>query len=183
MSELWKRDGASACCELEMNREYYTYWYRLNEKDGYLIWFSTDEDDGFVIDEERLIPSFENMADLQSFASKLNIKVDTENPNLFDLDIVKKWLSKTTKKIENYNPILDAWNLFDDISISTNGNFDLEKDLTNNIYNKIFWGCNLHAMTPEGKKFTPTWTRKELKIISEVLNEGFQLFNDKITNH
>ena len=91
-------------------------------------------------------------------------------------------MNKPTKDIENYNPFLEAWNLFDDISISTKGNFDKDRDFTLNIYNKIFWGCNIPAMTPEGESFSPTWTKKELQIICETLKQGFQLFNEKITN-
>ena len=71
-----------------MNREYYIYWYRLDEKDSYLIFYD-DEVDGFVVDQNGLIPSFETISDLQNFASKLQIKVDTENPNLTTLDVVK----------------------------------------------------------------------------------------------
>ncbi len=166
-----------------MEREYYIYWYRLDNKDGYLIWFTTDENDGLVIDETGLIPNFNNMDDLKRFAINLQISVDIENPNLIDFDFVKNWLNLPNIIIDDYNPFLEAWNLSDDISISTNGNFDLDKDLTNSIYNKIFWGCNLPSMTPEGESFTPTWTKKELKIIRETLKLGFQIFVEKVKSY
>lgn len=161
-----------------MSREYYAYWYRLDDRDSYLIWYS-NETDGFIIDDEGFIPSFTKVKDLQIFAKKKNLTVDVEKPNLITLDPVKNWL-KNGGEIEDYNSFLNTWNLFEDISVSTNGNFDKEKEITNGIYNRIFWGCNIPAVTPEGKCFTPTWTKKELKIIHKTYNFGFQIFEEKI---
>ncbi len=163
-----------------MKREYYILWYRLDDEDSYLIWFSTENDDGVFVDRNGFVPSFQNISDLQTCAGNNQIKIKVEEPNLIDLDIVKNWLSETDNKIENYNPFLNAWNLFEDISVSTNGNFDKDKEVTNNLYNRIFWGCNIPAVTPEGESFTPTWTKKELKIIRETLNFGFEMFREKI---
>lgn len=165
-----------------MNREYYIYWYRFDNKDGYLIWFSTAESDGFIVDNEGFIPSFENIENLLLLAENLAIKVEVDEPNFFDLDIVQNWLKNSDEKINDYNPFLNAWNLFDDISNSSNGNFDKNRIFSNNIYEKIFWGCNLPAMTPEGESFTPGWTKKELKIIRETLSFGFQMFGEKVRN-
>ena len=82
----------------------------------------------------------------------------------------------TGEEIKDYNPFLNAWNLFEDISVSTNGSFDKDKKLTKHIYERIFRGCNIPAVTPEGESFTPTWTKKELKIIRDILHSGFNLF-------
>ncbi len=161
-----------------MKREYYIYWYRLNRKDAYLI-FYYDEIDGFVIDENGFVINFDEVSDVIDYSKRNHIKVDVENPNLLDLDIVQNWMNNSDNKIENYNPFLEAWNLFEDISISINENFDKEKEVTNNLYNRIFWGCNIPTVTPEGESFTPTWTKKELKIIRKTLNFGFQMFREK----
>ena len=163
-------------------RKYYVYWYRLYREESFLIWFSTDDKDGFVFDQNGLIPSFKVIEELQEFAAEKQISVDAESPNLLDLDIVNSWVNETSNEIGNYDSLLEAWNLFDDISISANGSFDADKELTNNICNKIFSGCNLPAMTPEGKSFTPSWTKKELKILRETLKSGFQLFKEKVKN-
>lgn len=163
-----------------MERECYICWYRLNQKDAYLIWFSTDESDGVYIDENGIVPSFEDLKNLRNYGEKLGISVDIEKPNLHNLDLVENWLSDNKPEIVDYNPFLEVWNLFDDISISTNGNFDSDRKLTKKIYNKIFWGCNISAVTPEGKSYEPIWTKKELKIIHETLSFGFQMFKEKV---
>jgi hypothetical protein len=164
-----------------MNREYYIYWYQFDYKKAYLIWFSTDDKDGFLVDENGFIPSFENIENLRNYAHSKQIVVNTEDPNFFNLDVIQDWVNKNLNKIEDYNAILNVWNLFDDISFSTNGNFD--KIGHYNIYERIFWGCNIPAMTPEGESFTPTWTKKELKIIRETLKLGFQMFVEKVKDN
>ena len=161
-----------------MSCEYYSYWYRLNNEDSFLIWFS-NEKDGVVVDENGFVPSFGKKSDLKNYCEKNQIKVDLDNSNLTNLDTIKNWLDKGGK-LEDYNLYLDTWNLFEDIAISTNGNFDKDKAVTNDIYDRIFWGCNLPAVTPEGESFTPTWTKKELKIIHKTLTFGLQMFREKI---
>ena len=163
-----------------MNREYYIYWYRFNAKDSYLIWFSTDDNDGFVVDEKGYIPSFESIEDVLAFAQKHQINVNVDTPKIFDLGFIETWLNTNSDTIEDYNPFLNAWNLFDDVSISTEGNFDKNRTYTNDIYERIFWGCNIPAITPEGESFSPTWTKTELKIIRRTLKFGFQMFREKV---
>lgn len=161
-----------------MIREYYAYWYRLNDKEAFLIWYS-NEKDGFVVNEAGFIPTFESKDDLKNYADKIQIVVDLNDPNLIELDSVKNWLNDGGK-IKDYNLFLDVWNLFEDISVSTHGNFDNDKEVTNDLYDRIFWGCNIPAVTPEGESFTPTWTKKELKIIRETLSFGFKMFQENI---
>lgn len=165
-----------------MNREYYIYWYRLDKKMAYLIWFTTDDKDGFEIDKNGIIPSFKSVGTVLDYAQKKQINVDADNPKFFDLDFIESWLEANSDTILDYNPFLDAWNLFDDISISTDGNFDKDRTYTNNIYERIFFGCNLSPMTPSGKSFAPNWTKKELEIIRETLKFGFKMFREKVKN-
>jgi hypothetical protein len=163
-----------------MSRAYYIYWYKLDGKDFYLIWFEAEESDGVLVDRKGFVPSFGKISDLQKYAEKFEINVDVEKPILNDLDAVQNWLNESKTEIFDYNPFLNAWNLFADISLSTSANFDKDKESTNKIYDKIFWGCNISAVTPEGESFTPGWTKKELKTIREVLSFGFQMFREKV---
>ncbi len=153
-------------------------WYCLDGKDSYLIWFSTDEDDGVFVGESNLSPSFDNTDALRNFAKSNKIKLKEEEPLLINLDIVKNWLDGTDNLIEDYNPFLNAWNLFEDVSVSINGDF--HKNRNYDIYERIFWGCNISAVTPEGESFTPSWTKKELKSIREIMKTGLKMFVEKV---
>ena len=152
-------------------------WFRLDTRDVYLIWFE-GEPDGVIVDADGKVPCFLNNEDLQRYAVSLNLSVKTESSLLHDLDIVASWLQTKNESIDCKN-FLVTWNLFEDISRSVNGNFDADRKKTKDIYNKLFWGDESNILTPEGESYTPTWTKRELKIIREVLGEGLSLFREK----
>ena len=155
-------------------------WFRLDARDAYLIWFN-GEPDGVVTDANGKVPCFLNTEDLLRYASTLNLRVETEEPLLHDLDFVASWLKTENVEPVNCKILLAAWNLFDDLSRSVGGNFDAQQKKTKKIYDKLFWGNNLPVVTPEGKSYTPIWTKRELKIMREVLGIGLSLFTEKVS--
>ena len=158
-----------------MTREYFKLWFRLDARDAYLIWFS-DELDGVLIDVDGKTPGFLNTEDLLGHAASLGLSVKIEEPILHDLDTVAAWLETPDAKTVDCDKFLTAWNLFDDVSRSVSGKFDADRKLTNKIYNKLFWGNNLSPVTPVGEHYEPLWTKRELKIMREVLGVGLSLF-------
>ena len=44
------------------------------------------------------------------------------------------------------------------------------------IYEKLFYGNNLAAITPEGKRYTPQWSADEVGSLAELLAVGLDLF-------
>ncbi len=179
-----------------MNKLYYPLWYRLDNKDRYLIWYSVEEVnedlDGVVLDSNGKIRVFVSLDALAAYAQVENISLEVENIfpkqdelNLHNLDTVVKWLKAKHSKTEgltsiNPNEFLTVWNLFTDVSRSTGGNFDIDRDFTKMIYSKLFWGNNLPAVTPEGKCYIPVWSRNEKKIIREVMSQGLKMFRNSI---
>ena len=76
--------------------------------------------------------------------------------------------------------MLTVWNILDDVSMSVNGNFDSKKKRTNKIYDKIFFGNNLPAITPKGESYKPIWSKAERDVIREVLSFGFDIFRKAV---
>lgn len=163
-----------------MSREYYSFWFRLDARDGYLIYIS-NETDGFVTEDNGNVPYFLYTGDLLQYASALDLTVDAESPNLTDLDILDTWLESNDGEKIDCNTFLEAWNLFDDLSKTVSGNFDPERKKTQKIYNKLFWGNNLPAVTPDGEHYIPSWTKGELNLMRKVLGEGLVLFRERTT--
>jgi hypothetical protein len=164
-----------------MSREYFNLWFRLDACDSYLIWFEgEDESDGVIIDANGKVPCFHNNEDLLRYAASLKLSVNTETMLLHDLDFVVAWLEAKVEVVD-CRILLEAWNLFDDVSHTVNGNFDVNHKLTTKIYEKLFWGNNIPAVTPVGKSYEPTWTKRELKIMREVLSVGLSLFREKMS--
>jgi len=161
-----------------MEREYYPCRCRLDKKDFYFIWFS-GEKDGVFVESDGKIPTFEDLSKLLKYASLQNISLKDENANLFDLDKVENSIKQDSFEV-NCIDFLNTWNLFDDVSHSLNGNFDSNRKMTNKIYEKLFWGNNLPVVTPEGKSYEPIWSKKELKIMCEILSKGFSTFRDNL---
>jgi hypothetical protein len=56
------------------------------------------------------------------------------------------------------------------------GDFDSDKDLTHEVYEKLFQGMNLPAVTPESKQCQPTWAKDEIELMRQVLLHGLSLF-------
>ena len=168
------------CFLVKMSNVYFNLCFRLDARDAHLIWFS-GEPNGVIVEADGKVPCFLNEKDLLGYAASLKLSVETVEPDLHDLDFISSWLKIEKDESVDCKIFLAAWNLFDDVSHSVGGNFDVARKKTNNIYEKLFWGNNLAVITPEGKSYTPIWTKRELKIMREVLSVGLSLFREKTT--
>lgn len=161
-----------------MTSKYYKLWYFITGNNRYLIWYS-NEQDGVFVDAKGKVPSFASVENLLSYAETRGIIVELEEPHLHNLDLLVRWLKKPDAKSVSCNEFNNAWNLFSDVSASINGNFDSDKKLTQKIYDKLFWGCNLPAVTPEGKQYHH-WTKRELQLMHDVLLTGVEMFEQAV---
>jgi hypothetical protein len=162
-----------------MGRTYYIFRYRLDGADSYLIWY-TNEEDGVFVDEAGVVPSFKDTDALLKYAGGRGISLVPEEPKLQNLDVLERWLKEGDDGLIAPDSFNDAWNLFADVSRSIGGGFDTDRGLTQKIYEKLFWGCNLPVVTPEGKRYDPVWTERELKVMREVLGSGMEMFRRSV---
>jgi hypothetical protein len=157
-----------------MNRKYYICWYCLDSQHRFLIWYSNDKDG--VLAEHGKVPSFSSQEELFRYALTHLIDIQAEQPFLHDLDKVARWLDGPSADSIDCQAFSAAWNLFADVSSSVGDNFDSDPKLTQKVYDKIFYGLNLPAVTPEDKLYEPVWTIEEVQLIREVLGRGLNLF-------
>ncbi len=161
-------------------KNFYKLWYRLDQLDAYLIWYSADED-GVLINKDGKIPVFRDATSLITYAEKLGLKVEIDNkPTLYNLDLIQKWLHKPRKETIDCAEFLNAWNLFDDIAATTDKLKAEVKIQAGKIYDKLFWGNNLPAMTPPGKHYAPIWSSREVEKIAKVLSYGLTMFRGQV---
>ena len=179
-----------------MKKLHYPVWYRLDNRDHFLIWYQMEEAsedlDGVVVLSNGTIPVFASLDALASYAEVENIRLEVNalplaksDVNLHDLDTVVKWLRVKRSKPEgptaiNCDEFLGAWNLFADVSRSIGGSFDVDRQRTAKIYEKLFWGNNLPSMTPVGRYYIPLWSNDERRIIREVMSQGLNMFRSRI---
>jgi hypothetical protein len=164
--------------------EYFVFSYRISSEDDYLIWVSDDEDskDHFVTDESGKIPSFASLSDLQQFAVHRGLPLTPSELHLLDLDAIIGWLSKGAE-IPECNELLNAWNACSDVSASFQENERLFAKLNfanKPIYDKLFWGSNLPAVTPAGERYDPVWNTSEIESLTTIFTSGLDLFISSI---
>ena len=162
-----------------MSREYYILWYRLGGVDSCLIWYS-NEADGVFVDEGGFVPSFKDVGALLEYVGRRGITVDTDGAPRLNLDVLERWLKGNEGGLIEPDGFNGAWNFFTDVSLSIGGGFDPDRKLTQKVYEKLFWGCNLPVVTPKGRQYHPTWTRREIMIMRDVLGSGLQMFKSSV---
>ncbi len=147
----------------------YPYFVESQGRHIILVWFSDDSGDRFLKDGNALLvgdskdsinQKLKNRAHLVKWSELATLNID----ELFSgLDEV--FYLHISDEIQS-TLFLNGWNFFEDL-IRT---FALEKDFLeyrtpclDKVYDKIFWGCNLPSVTPEGKSYSPIWTNEEVE--------------------
>ena len=176
-----------------MIRTHYQCWFRLDGADRYLIWYTVEDSgydaDGVVLDASGHIPTFRTIEALHHYAAEHEIGLAGEEPRLHDLDCVQDWLNLRGKRSRKHvrrttvdcNAFLAAWNLFSDVRFSL-GQLSGKRltPHTRRPYNKLFYGCNLPAITPPGKHYEPIWPNYEVAVLRKVLGSGLKLFRCRL---
>jgi hypothetical protein len=154
--------------------KYFPLLYRLNDEERYLIWIS-NEQDAVAVDHEGFVPSFRDLVNLRRYADL--------NQYRLDLDWVAKLKMAMNPQID-CETALAAWNLFSDVAVSTPSHGNAFQTLDSKahwpIYDKLFRGNNLLAVTPEGERYIPEWSQDEVRSLAKLLTAGLDLFVSSI---
>ena len=154
--------------------------YRLNGQDSYLIWISNDNET-VETDAMGQVLTFNDSKAIAAYAAARQYVLETEEPKRHDLDWVARWLSTTDMPVD-CDKALAAWNLFGDVARSIPQADDAFEQLDSRfgkVYEKLFWGNNLPAVTPKGCRFDPKWSADEITALAMVLRAGLELFQSR----
>ncbi|MGH9523701.1 MAG: hypothetical protein ACRD3E_14325 [Terriglobales bacterium] len=161
---------------------YFPLLYRFRREERFLIWIS-DDTDSVATDADGQVISFASIGVLRGYAEAMQWRVENEDPLLHDIDFIAAWVAAPVEPLDCVQ-VLNAWNLFTDIATSLSSPRSVAfKALHSNSrgeYDKIFWGNNLPAVTPEGERFVPSWSPSELNTVAQVLAAGLELFSSCI---
>jgi hypothetical protein len=150
--------------------EMYPYCYIYKGRKTFLVWLTKEGDkDTFRLDSNNRLISFRSergLRDLPGTRSKQlkwseGVQIDFDHfwNALRRLKVGKSSSAKTCKIL------LDGWNFIEDmvrtvgLTETTKG---LHSPLLKKVYDKLFYGNNLPAVTPESKSYTPLWLREEI---------------------
>jgi hypothetical protein len=153
-------------------KTYYPLYTVLSQKYLFLLWFSNDID-GVVVENNKIV-TFASLHEISDYAKSKQINLMTSDFILHNFDNITLWLEDYENKDINCVEILNIWNLLTDIAQTLKIEFigNHKDKVTSKIYDKLFFGNNLPAITPNGKFYIPTWTKLERKKLAEILTEA-----------
>ncbi|MBA3453348.1 MAG: hypothetical protein H0T42_09680 [Deltaproteobacteria bacterium] len=143
------------------------------------LWESDDEtDDRVALDEAGFLLCFPSEFAARAATQAESRPVSSEAPSVYDLDAIEAWC-RSTATVTDCRRLLNAWNLFGDLP--RNDNLCASADARNNsLYDKLFAGCNLPAMTPPGEEYVPMWTSAEIAALKRLLLLGLAEFRARL---
>ena len=146
---------------------YYVIRITLNRKHFFLLW-NCEYEPVFLMDENGKPVFFGSLAELNAFAEKNDIELDEEITE-YDLDDIT-----VTAEMLDCNEVIQKWNIMSDLALSVGEDFSGEDKRFNDIYDKLFFGCNLPAVNHP--PYTPEWNAEEIAEINRILAEGATIF-------
>jgi hypothetical protein len=152
------------------NTEKYPYCYIYKGKKRFLVWQTKEDDqDTFKLDRDNRLISSRSEHGLRSL-------LGTESKQLkwsegAEIDFDRFWNALGRLKVGRSSSartciiLLDGWNFIEDLARTiglTEEMKRLHSPLLDKVYDKLFYGNNLPAVTPEGKSCSPLWLREEI---------------------
>ena len=151
--------------------------------DTCLVWYETAQGEDCILTVDGALREFCQKQDAEIACEALGLAV--QETVCYDVKRLDAWVSEGCSsqiRIPGTEEIdcaflLDFWNLFTDIGAAVRE--PLEPVLTRRMrrcYDKLFAGCNLPAVTPEGVRFSPVLTRRELRDLRSLMRRGLEMY-------
>jgi hypothetical protein len=151
--------------------EMYPYAYTYKGKKTILIWQTNGRDTFKLVSPKRLLqaPTLMNLKrQLRTEAAQVHWSERAE------IDFDKFWTalenlrSNRASSRRTCSVLLKGWNFIEDMGRTFNLKKEMKRlrsKLLDKAYEKIFYGCNLPSVTPNGKSYSPLWSTAEIKAL------------------
>jgi hypothetical protein len=163
-----------------MQPMHYALLFRLEGRERFLLWYSADLD-GVTTDGDGRVLVFADRAALTTYCAATRRNLAAEDAILHDLDRLQAWLLDPSAPVD-CNLLLTGWNLFEDVERSVAEEV-LKREGSARLYELLFYGSNLPAMTPTGSRFDPLWTPEDRKLLQDLLARGLARFRARTLAH
>ncbi len=149
----------------ETDLDFFAVEVVLKEEKYFFLWNSDTQ--GFL----------EKKGSIVFFRDLIALKEDFPCSDITVYDL--NWIAKDENFNANINcnMLIDIWNFFSDFFQATNGSFmgDCKKQSINQLYDKLFYSCNL--LVPKGEKiYYPHWNRDEILLLKQIMLNGLRNF-------
>ena len=163
----------------------YRHWIQFRGQALGLVWQSDDgtgvaedDTDGVLVDNGKIV-SVRESGEFPVIARRYGVVLDDDNGDVQNLDGLEHLLDLPISD-ETCTQMLNAWNMFNDISRSVGATLDDRSPDLDTCYDKLFCGNNLESVTPEGEHYSPYFSGNERSLITEILNRGRTILADHI---
>ncbi|WP_426366834.1 hypothetical protein [Streptomyces sp. E-08] len=150
-----------------------SYPYRIATRGGdlTLIWRPGEADapDEVAVDDHGQLLAFRDYETLREAADRYGWELVREGEAALDLDAVRRWVERPERGPVTTAPLLDAWNLLEDLSRSLKAGPPLPSQgpIHDSAYEKLF-----------GEE--EAWTDEETAAVRELLRAGLDLWEQAV---
>ena len=153
------------------------------DANSYLVWYENAQGVDCILTCDNALRGFSDKQSAEIALTALGFAV--QETVFYDVERLDDWVttgSASQIRIPGTEEIdcaflLDFWNLFTDIGAAIG--IALEPVVTRRMrrcYEKLFRGCNMPAVTPEGVRFSPVLTRRELRDLRGLMRRGLEMY-------
>lgn len=156
------------------SREYFICGFKYLKQEYFLIWYCADID-GVVVDSSKKTITSMSLSKIK----EQPFKFESDDVELFDCDFALVATQKDNFTVESANIIINIVNMCGDIAKSIYGKHNSYEDLiisNKDIYDKIFYTCNLPSINNSSRKYLPEWSKNERDILYKLINDGINIF-------
>lgn len=146
----------------------------FGDSSHFLIWYEDENMKDRVYTSNGKVIAFPSEEQARKKAEKLGF--ETDETVFYNVERLFYWIETHSKEMD-CDFLIDFWNLFSDIAHSVGKKLEpVKTKRSNRCYNKLFWGLNLPAVTPEDCEYEPVFTKRERKLIREIMRTGLEIF-------
>lgn len=149
-------------------------YFLSQEQNYYGIWYSDETKDGFLTQNNDML-TFESEKAAFEFIRFHTSYRKPATTTIYDMDKVQRMID--LRQPLDACVILEIWNIAGDLAGSVKTSFlgDLKDDLTDQIYDKLFYGNNLPEINTSGKIYTPQFTEEEWQKLKDILTDAISV--------
>jgi hypothetical protein len=154
-------------------RLHYLAEFRLDRKSFFLLWYD-ESPDGFLLDSCGAVANFANSGEAKRFAQMHSIELVDQAADTFDFDAIAAWCCDPHNRAIDCVVFLDAWNMVNDIvsSVAGESEFRAAEASMDELYYKIFDGCNLLQADSAVDRYHPVWSTEEIAALAGIFDTG-----------
>jgi hypothetical protein len=152
----------------------YPYFISSKGRTRILLWSPSETGDVFVISSDGALLVGGTRKDVERKAAGALAEIAWNESAEIDIQVFSRSLNtlrtQRASSTRTCDILLGGWNFFDDMLRTFQLGELLKKSKSSaltRIYRKVFWGCNLAAVTPPGVVYHPSWSQREIQSLKD----------------